>query len=75
MKSLEIEIPEDLGLEEFELKMGTAAKLYDLGKISSGQGATIVGITKRTFVELLGEFGVSLFGYSEIELEQELTNA
>ncbi len=75
MKTLEIEIPDDIELEEFELKMSMAAKLYDLGKISSGQGASIVGISKRAFMELLGEFGVSLFGYNAIDLEKELTNA
>lgn len=75
MKTLEIEIPDDIELEEFELKMSMAAKLYDLGKISSGQGASIVGISKRAFMELLGEFGVSLFGYNAIDLEKELANA
>lgn len=54
--------------------MSLAAKLYDLGKISSGQGATIVGISKRAFTELLGQFGVSIFGYDGDDLEKEINN-
>ena len=67
-------LPDDLGLADFELKMSLASKLYDLGKISSGQGATIVGISKKAFIELLGEFGVSVFGYNGSDLESELDN-
>lgn len=75
MKKFEIDLPADLNIEAFEIKMSLAAKLFDLGKISSGQGASIVGISKRAFLELLGEFGVSIFGYSEDDLESDLDNA
>ena len=72
MKTLEIQLPEGLDLAVFELKMSMAAKLYDLGKITSGEGAQIVGLSKRAFMELLGEYGVSLFGYTGEEMEKEL---
>jgi len=74
MKTLQIKLPEDLKLADFEIKMSLAAKLYDLGKITTGQGAEIVGLSKRAFVELLGQFGVSLFGYNIEELENDLKN-
>jgi predicted HTH domain antitoxin len=74
MKVMQIELPDDLNLVELELKMSMASKLYDLGKISLGQGAKIVGLSKKAFMELLGEFGVSVFGYSEDELENDLSN-
>jgi hypothetical protein len=32
--------------------------------MSSGQCAEMVGLSKRAFLELLGKFGVSVFGYS-----------
>lgn len=75
MTTLEIEIPDYIDLSPFDLKMSLAAKLYELGKISSGKGAEMVGISKSTFIQKLGEFGVSVFGYTEEELENELLDA
>ncbi len=59
-----IKLPHSVDLSEFELSMVLAARLYELGKLTSGQGAEMVGITKRTFIELLGKFNVSVFGYT-----------
>jgi len=52
-----------------------ASKLFEEGKLSSGQAAELVGITKRSFVELLGRYNVSLFGYDYEELEEDVKNA
>lgn len=52
-----------------------ASKLFEEGKLSSGQAAEIVDISKRSFVELLGKYNVSLFGYDYEELEEDLENA
>jgi predicted HTH domain antitoxin len=70
-----VEIPDSLIMSDFELKMMIAAKLFEDGKLSSGQAANIVGISKRSFVELMGKYNVSLFGYDPDELEQDLENA
>ena len=43
-----------------------------MGLISSGQGAEMVGISKHTFIELLGKYQVSIFGYDVGEIEEEL---
>lgn len=51
-----------------------AVKLFEDGKLSSGQAAEIVGVSKRTFIELLGKYNVSVFGYSYEELEEDLEN-
>nr|WP_295929018.1 UPF0175 family protein [uncultured Dyadobacter sp.] len=45
-----------------------AAKLYESGKLSLGQAAEMAGLTKRTFAELLGEYGVSLVNYPVSEI-------
>lgn len=63
-----VQIPKHTGLDEFEIKMLVASKLFEAGKITSGQGAEIVGISKRTFIELLGKYDISVFGY---ELDDE----
>jgi len=62
-------------MSDFELKMLLASKLFEEGKLSSGQAAELVGITKRSFVELLGRYNVSLFGYDYEELEEDVKNA
>ena len=63
------------GISDFELKMMIASKLFEDGKLSSGQAANIVGISKRSFVDLMGKYNVSLFGYDPDELEKDLKNA
>ncbi len=70
-----IELPSDLMATEFDLKMMFASKLFDEGMITSGQGAKVVGITRRSFIELLGKYGVSAFQTSEDELLQDIANA
>lgn len=62
-------------MNDFEIKMMIASKLYESGELSSGQAAEMVGISKRSFVELLGKYDVSLFGYDYNELEEDLENA
>lgn len=47
--------------------MMLAAKLYERGILSAGQAAEMVGLSKRAFVELLGKYGVSVFGYESLE--------
>ena len=62
-------------MNDFEIKMMIASKLYENGKLSSGQAAEMVGISKRSFVELLGKYDVSLFGYDYNELEEDFEYA
>ena len=68
-----LEIPDSL--DEHEAKTLFAAKLYEKGALSLGQAAELAGYSKRTFMELLGNYGVSVFEYSEMELEKDLMNA
>ena len=42
---LNIKVPQALDLSEFEISMVLASRLYELGKLTSGQGAEMVGIT------------------------------
>jgi predicted HTH domain antitoxin len=75
MSSIKIELPESLGIEPQDFLLAAASKLYETGKISSGQGASIVGVSKRTFLELLEVYGVSLFNISESDLDDDVKNA
>lgn len=70
-KTLSLELPETLQTTEFELKMLLAGKLYEQGRLSGGQAAALVGVSKREFILALGRFGFSVFGYSAEELRAE----
>ena len=75
MQAVTLHIPEDVKLKDWECQMILAAHLYGDGKISSGQGAEMVGISKQTFIEMLGKFGVNYFNQTPEELEEEVRNA
>lgn len=70
--TLEITLPPGVELSEFDLKMTLAAKLYEDGTLSGGQAAKLAGVSKRTFLESLGKYGVSIFGYTAEELREDL---
>jgi len=73
MKTLTLQIPDNL--DEREAKTMLAAKLYEKGSLSLGQAAELAGYSKRTFMEVLGSYDVSVFSYSETELEKDILNA
>ncbi len=73
MKTLTLQLPDDV--DEKEIQTLLAAKLYEDGTLSLGQAAELAGYSKRTFMEALGKHEVSLFKYSEEELEQDIRNA
>lgn len=74
MRTLTINIPDTVDLEDREMVMYLASKLYEQSKLSLGQAAEMAGLSKRAFMEVLGQYGVSLFNYDESELEKELKN-
>lgn len=75
MKTLTINLPDNLDIEEFEAKMLFAGQLYEKGKVTLGQAADIVGISKRSFMEIMGRFGFSLFSQSVDDLHNDIRNA
>jgi predicted HTH domain antitoxin len=75
MKTLTLQIPDNVPLDEQEAKMMLAAKLYEKGTLSMGQAAEMAGYSKRTFMELLGKYNVSVFNYPVEELENDIRNA
>lgn len=83
MRTLHIPYPEDLPEalgetpEEFEreLRFLVAAKLYELGRISSGRAAEIAGMKRVAFLSELGRHRISVINYSPEELEREIQDA
>ncbi|HXG83307.1 MAG TPA: UPF0175 family protein [Pyrinomonadaceae bacterium] len=70
--TVELTLPKSVDVSDFELKMIIASKLYELGRLSSGQAAEVAGLSKRAFLELLGKYNVSVFGYNENDLAEDL---
>ncbi|MCP9237113.1 UPF0175 family protein [Lewinella sp. JB7] len=70
-----VELPADLTATDFDLKMMFASKLFAEGIITSGQGAQIVGISRRSFIELLGQYGVAAFQTEEDDLLEDIAKA
>jgi len=75
MKTMLLKLPDSLNIDEGEAKMTLAAGLYKRGKLTMGQAADLVGLSKRTFMELLVIYDADVVNYSPDELENDLTNA
>ena len=60
--------PEQLG---GEIRLAAAAKLYEVGRISSGAAAKLAGMPRTLFLSRLADYGVDTFRLTEQELQQE----
>ncbi|MCA1752236.1 MAG: UPF0175 family protein [Cryomorphaceae bacterium] len=75
MRTVQFNIPDSVDINDAELSMIVASTLYEKGKLSLGQAAEMAGLTKRTFAELLGKYGVSIFNYPPSDLSKDVENA
>lgn len=75
MKTIQFNIPDTVDLNDREAKMLLASRLYEKGKLTLGQAAELVGLSKRAFMEILGDYDVSIFNYPLSELENDIKNA
>ncbi|MEM7551488.1 MAG: UPF0175 family protein [Bacteroidota bacterium] len=61
---------------KIELKTSAIIKLYELGKVSSGVGAKVLGISRENFLDLLGQYKVSIWNNYDVEdLKEDNNNA
>lgn len=80
MNHLQIDYPEtlpdvlQLTAREFETeaKMAMAAKLYEMGKISSGVAADMLGMSRVSFLLQLSRYGVSTMNFDPGELLKDV---
>ena len=75
MKTITINIPDNFDTDSKYLAMILASSLYEKGKLSLGQAADVAGLTKRTFIELLGNYNVSVFNFNTSDLSKDVANA
>jgi predicted HTH domain antitoxin len=52
-----------------------AAKLYELGRLSSGLSARIPSLPRAVFLRELSKFNVPLIDLNAADLAQDMTNA
>jgi predicted HTH domain antitoxin len=77
---LQIEYPAELLAHKPKAELEHLARealmvrLYDLGEISSGKAAEILGISRREFLDVLGRYNVSEFDQN-MDLEAEARRA
>ncbi|CAN5286371.1 UPF0175 family protein [soil metagenome] len=80
MNTISIDIPEyaftalgknqdDLGRE---LLTAAVVKWFELGTISQGKGAEILGLSRAAFLDLLSTYRVSAWQYTKEDLDEEL---
>ena len=82
-QSLTIEYPErlpdDLNLTrqqfEGEARLALAAKMYEMGRVSSAQAAEMAGLDRVRFLLALERLGVSFMNLDGDELEREFAHA
>jgi predicted HTH domain antitoxin len=83
-RTINIEYPESLANSlrlnakdfEYEIKTSSLVKLFELGKVSSGVAARVLGLSRLDFLELLSKYKVSVLGaYDLNDLNEDIANA
>ncbi|WP_372948783.1 UPF0175 family protein [Mariniphaga sp.] len=81
---INIEYPESLANSlklrgkdfENEMKTTSLVKLFELGRVSSGTAAKVLGLTRLDFLELLAKYEVSPYGQYDIDdIKEDIKNA
>jgi len=78
MKTIQITLPDEILIsmkDSREIRMAAAAKLYEIGKLSSGRAAELAGVSRVSFLQMLARYKVPIFNPTAEELEQDLHNA
>jgi predicted HTH domain antitoxin len=71
MNTITLHIPDKINLDPQETVKFLASKLYEAGKLTLGQAASLAGMQKVAFAEILGDYGVSLINYPASEIRKD----
>ena len=75
MKTIELELPDELKADNQELKTFLAAKLFEAGRLTMSQAARSAGYTMSEFMDLLKNYNVSVINHPASDLESDVKNA
>ena len=75
MQTLQIQLPDTITIDAREIHLLLASRLYEKGVLSVGQAAQMAQLSKRTFMELLGQYQVSVLNYPADDIKLDFDNA
>lgn len=75
MRTITINIPYNVDVDDGEARLILASKLFEKGKLTLGQAAEMVNLSKRAFMEILANYEISPINSSISDLEKDVNNA
>ena len=75
LRTLQLNFPNTIEQSDDELRLLIAAKLYENGTLTSGRAAELAGLSKREFIQVIGNYNVSVFSTLVEDLESDIANA
>ena len=75
MRTMTLTVPQVVLPSTFDYSVYLAAKLYEDAILSAGQAAELASLSKRSFIEIMGKYGVSPFSINYEDLLNDIQNA
>ena len=75
METITLSIPQVALPYAFDYSVYLAAKLYEDTILSAGQAAKLANLSKRSFIEIMGKYGVSPFSTKIEDILNDIENA
>jgi predicted HTH domain antitoxin len=73
---IEVNLPDNSykNFTEHDIKIVLASALYDKHIVALGYAAESVGLDKRTLMEEMGKYGVTVLQFNEYDVERAIKN-
>ena len=75
MKTITINLPDTIDVDNEEAVLAIATRLYEKGKLTLGQAAELAGLSKEGLMVILGNYGISVFHHPSTDLDRDVDNA